>query len=215
LFLAPDEYEQGTRLTIMFVHVPAAWLGMFGWGIMSIAALGTLVWRHPLADVAGKAMAPIGAAFTFMCFVTGWLWGKAAWGEALRAEYAVLDARLASVLILLFLYLAVIAIYRAVEDPSRGARAAAILTLVGAIILPIIKFSVDFRQGQYTLHQKASVIRADGPSIDAPLLTTLLVSALAFTLLFVTLHVAAMRNENLRRRVRTLRLRLTEVAKAG
>ena len=125
---APDDYQQGATVKIMFLHVPSAWLGMFGWALMSVAALGTLVWRHPLADVAAKAAAPIGAAFTFLCLVTGSLWGRPMWGT-----YWVWDARLTSVLVLFLMYLGVIALWRTVEDPSRGARAAAILTLVGAI----------------------------------------------------------------------------------
>src|SRR6186997_75176 len=128
---APDDYQQGATVKIMFLHVPAAWFGMFGWALMSVAALGTLVWRHPLADVSGKAVAPIGAAFTFLCLLTGSLWGRPTWGT-----YWVWDARLTSVLILFLLYLGVIALWRAVEDPSRAARAAAILTLVGAVGLP-------------------------------------------------------------------------------
>jgi heme exporter protein C len=195
---APDDYQQGATVKIMFVHVPAAWLSLFGWALMSIAALGTLVWRHPLADVAAKAAAPIGAAFTFLCLVTGSLWGRPMWGT-----YWVWDARLTSVLILFLMYLGVIALWRTVEDPSRAARAAAILTLVGAINLPIIKFSVDWWN---TLHQPASVIRLGGSSIYPTILIPLLVMALAFTLLFVTLHVAAMGNEILRRRVRALML---------
>ena len=130
----------------MFLHVPAAWLGMMGWGLMSLAALGTLVWRHPLADVAGKAAAPIGAAFTLICLVTGSLWGRPTWGA-----YWVWDARLTSVLVLFLLYLGVLALYWTAEDPGRGARAAAVLTLVGAVNLPIIKFSVDWWN---SLHQR-------------------------------------------------------------
>jgi heme exporter protein C len=195
---APDDYQQGATVKIMFLHVPSAWLGMLAWGVMTVAALGTLVWRHPLADVAAKAAAPIGAAFTLLCLVTGSLWGRPEWGT-----YWVWDARLTSELVLLLLYLGVIALWRTVEDPSRAARAAAILTLVGAIDLPIIKFSVDWWN---TLHQSASVFRMGGPTIYPTILIPLLVMTLAFTLLFVTLHVAAMRNEILRRRVRTLRL---------
>src|ERR1700749_4733851 len=131
--VAPDDYQQGATVKIMFLHVPAAWLGMLGWEGMTVAALGTLVWRHPLADVAAKAGAPIGAAFTLMCLVTGSLWGRPMWGT-----YWVWDARLTSVLILFLLYLAVIALWRTVDGPSRAARAAAILTIVGAIDLPII-----------------------------------------------------------------------------
>ena len=195
---APDDYQQGATVKIMFIHVPNAWLAMAVWAVMSIASIGTLVWRHPLADVAAKAAAPIGAAFTFLCLVTGSLWGRPMWGT-----YWVWDARLTSVLILFLMYLGVIALWRTVEDPSRAARAAAILTLVGAINLPIIKFSVDWWN---TLHQPASVIKLGGPSIYPTILIPLLVMALAFTLLFITLHVAAMGNEILRRRVRSLML---------
>jgi heme exporter protein C len=201
---SPDDYQQGATVKIMFIHVPNAWLSMFVWGVMSVAALGTLVWRHPLADVAAKAAAPIGAAFTFLCLVTGSLWGRPMWGT-----YWVWDARLTSVLILFLMYLGVIALWRTVEDPARAGRAAAILTLVGAINLPIIKFSVDWWN---TLHQPASVIRIGGPTIYSTILVPLLVMAVAFTLLFATIHLAAMRNEILRRRVRTLMLMQAQAA---
>src|SRR5690242_14978500 len=187
VYLAPDDYQQGATVKIMFIHVPAAWLGIFAWILMSAAALGTLVWRHPLADVVAKATAPIGAAFTLMCLVTGSLWGRPMWGT-----YWVWDARLTSVLLLFLLYLGVIALWRTVEDPSRAARAAAILTLVGAIDLPIIKFSVDWWN---TLHQPASVFRMGRPTIDSSILIPLLVMTIAFTLAFATLVLAAMRNE--------------------
>jgi heme exporter protein C len=196
--VAPDDYQQGATVRIMFLHVPSAWLGMLGWGVMTVAALGTLVWRHPLADVAAKSTAPVGAAFTLLCLVTGSLWGRPEWGT-----YWVWDARLTSELVLLLLYLGVIALWRTVEDPSRAARAVAILTLVGAIDLPIIKFSVDWWN---TLHQGASVFRIGGSTIDPAILIPLFIMALASTLLFATLVLAAMRNEILRRRVRTLRL---------
>jgi len=196
--LAPDDYQQGATVKIMFLHVPSAWLGMLCWALMTVAALGTLVWRHPLADVTAKAAAPLGAAFTLLCLVTGSLWGRPEWGT-----YWVWDARLTSELVLLLLYLGVIALWRTVEDASRAARAVAILTLVGAVDLPIFKFSVDWWN---TLHQGASVFRLGGSTIDATILIPLLLMAAAFTLLFVTLLLAAMRNEILRRRVRTLRL---------
>jgi heme exporter protein C len=196
--LAPDDYQQGATVKIMFLHVPSAWLGMLCWALMTIAALGTLVLRHPLADVAAKAAAPLGAAFTLLCLVTGSLWGRPEWGT-----YWVWDARLTSELILFLLYLGVIALWRTVEDASRAARAVAILTIVGAIDLPIVKFSVDWWN---TLHQGASVFRLGGSTIHPAILVPLLLMAAAFTLLFVTLLLAAMRNEILRRRVRTLRL---------
>ena len=206
-FVAPDDYQQGATVKIMFLHVPSAWLAMFALGLMSVAALGTLVWRHPLADVAAKTAVPIGAAFTFLCLLTGSLWGRPMWGA-----YWVWDARLTSVFVLFLMYLGLLAIWRAVDDPPRAARAAAILTLVGAINIPIIKFSVDFWN---TLHQPASVVRLGGPAIHPSILTPLMVMALAFTLLFITLHLAAMRNEIMRRRVRTLRMLQVQTAQAG
>jgi heme exporter protein C len=198
LFVAPDDYQQGATVKIMFLHVPSAWLGMFCWGLMTVAALGTLVWRHPLADVAAKAAAPIGAAFTFLCLFTGSMWGRPMWGT-----YWQWDARLTSVLVMFIMYLGLIALWRSVEDPTRAGRAAAVLTLVGAVNLPIIKFSVDWWN---TLHQPASVFRLGGPAIDKSILVPLFAMAIAFTLLFFTLHVAAMRNEILRRRVRSMQM---------
>src|SRR6266850_5547912 len=128
---APDDYQQGATAKIMYIHVPSAWLSMFIWGTMSIAALGTLVWRHPLADVAAKAAAPIGAALTLQCLITGMLWGRPMWGT-----YWVWDGRLTSVLVLFLMYLGVLALWRTIEEPARAARAVAVLTLVGALNLP-------------------------------------------------------------------------------
>jgi heme exporter protein C len=204
VFLAPDDYQQGATVKIMFIHVPAAWLGLLAWVLMSIAALGTLVWRHPLADVAAKAAAPIGAAFTLMCLITGSLWGRPMWGT-----YWVWDARLTSVLVLFLMYLGVMALWRTIDDPNRAARAAAVLTLVGAINVPIIKFSVDWWN---TLHQPASVFRLGGPAIHSSILVPLITMVIAFTLLFLALHLAAMRNEIMRRRVRTLMMRQADAA---
>ena len=151
-FLVPPDYQQGETVRIMYIHVPAAWLGMFGYIVMSSASLGVLVWRHPLADAAQKTAAPLGAAFTFVCLVTGSLWGKPMWGT-----YWVWDARLTSYLVLFLLYLGIIAIRQTMDDSPRGARIASIMTLVGLIDIPIIKYSVDWWN---TLHQPASVFRA-------------------------------------------------------
>ncbi len=191
--LAPPDYQQGESAKIMYLHVPAAWMSSFVYGVMAVAALGTLVWRHPLADAAQKAAAPLGAGFTVICLVTGSLWGKPMWGT-----YWVWDARLTSVLVLFLVYLGLIALWRAIDDPGRAARAAAILTLVGGVNLPIIKFSVDWWN---TLHQPASVFRLGGPAIAASLLWPLIVLSLAFTGLFLTLHLMSVRNEILRRRI--------------
>jgi heme exporter protein C len=197
-FVAPPDYQQGETVRIMFIHVPSAWLAMFGYGLMAVSALGTLVWRHPLADVAAKSIAPVGAVFTFLALITGSLWGKPMWGT-----YWVWDARLTSVLVLFLMYLGLIALWRAVDDPGRASRVAAVLILVGAVNLPIIKFSVDWWN---TLHQPASVFRMDGPTIDSSMLWPLFVMAIALTLLFVALALMMMRNEILRRRIRTLQL---------
>ena len=202
LFVAPPDYQQGESVRIMFVHVPAAWLALLVYLLVAVASAVALVWRHPLAAIAAQAAAPLGAAFTLVCLVTGSLWGRPMWGT-----WWVWDARLTSVLVLFFLYLGYIALANAFDDPGRGGRAASMLALVGVVNLPIIKFSVDWWN---TLHQPASVFRMGGSTIDPSMLMPLFVMALAFTLLFVTLHLAAMRNEILRRRVRSLLLTQAE-----
>ncbi|WLS03657.1 heme ABC transporter permease [Shinella oryzae] len=196
-FASVDDYQQGQTVRIMYVHVPAAWLSMMCYTVMALSALGTLVWRHPLADVSAKAAAPLGAGFTLVALITGSLWGKPMWGT-----WWVWDARLTSVFVLFLMYLGLIALNRAMDDPTRAAKASAILILVGFVNIPIIKFSVEWWN---TLHQPASVIRMDGPTIDPAFLWPLLIMAVAFTMLFFTLHILAMRNEILRRRIAVLR----------
>jgi heme exporter protein C len=196
-FAAPPDYQQGTTVRIMYIHVPFAWLAMLCYSLMAVSALGTLVWRHPLADVALKSAAPIGAVFTALALVTGSIWGKPMWGT-----WWVWDARLTSVFVLFLMYLGIIALTRALDDVGRAAWAAAIITLVGFVNIPIIKFSVDWWN---TLHQPASVFRLDGPTIDPSLLRPLLVMAVGFTVLFFALHLTAMRTEILRRRVTAMR----------
>ncbi|HSM39522.1 MAG TPA: heme ABC transporter permease [Afifellaceae bacterium] len=199
LFVAPPDYQQGDSVRIMFVHVPAAWLAMFCYTLMALSSIGSLVWRHPLADVSAKAAAPIGAAFTFLALFTGSVWGKPMWGT-----WWVWDARLTSVLVLFIMYLGLIALWRAFDDPGRAGRVAAVLTLVGFVNIPIIKFSVDWWN---TLHQPASVMRLGGPTVHPSMLWPLLIMAVGFTLLFLTLHLAAMRTEIFRRRVRAAQMR--------
>ncbi len=204
-FKAPPDYQQGETVKIMFIHVPAAWLAMFGYLIVAASSFGLLVFRHPLADVSAKAAAPLGAAFTFLALVTGSLWGKPMWGT-----YWVWDARLTSVLILFFLYLALIALRSSIEEETLASKMTAIMGLVGVVLLPIIKFSVDWWN---TLHQPASVMKMGGPAIHSSILTPLLVMAIGFSLLFIAMHLKAMRNEILRRRLKALRI--AEVARAG
>jgi heme exporter protein C len=178
--------------------VPAAILAMGCYTLMALSALGTLVWRHPLADVSARAAAPLGAAFTFIGLVTGSIWGRPMWGA-----WWVLDARLTSFLILFIMYLGLLALWRAFDDPARASRLSAVLILVGFINIPIIKFSVEWWN---TLHQPASLLRIGGPSIYPSMLWPLLIMLAAFAALFVTLHFAAMRAEILRRRARNAEL---------
>lgn len=195
-FVSPSDYQQGETVKIMYIHVPAAWLGMMGYGLIALSSFGYLVFRHPLADVSAKSAAPIGATFTFLALVTGSLWGKPMWGT-----YWVWDARLTSMLMLLFLYFGLMALRSAFVDEALAAKLCAVLGLVGVSILPIIKFSVEWWN---TLHQPASVFKFGGPTIHKDLLIPLLYSAAGFTFLFLVLHLKGMRNEILRRRVQAM-----------
>ncbi|MGI9422588.1 MAG: heme ABC transporter permease [Hyphomicrobiaceae bacterium] len=215
-FVAPVDYQQGHTVKIMFVHVPSAWLAMMGFGLIALSSFGFLVFRHPLADVSAKTAAPIGAAFTLLALVTGSLWGKPMWGT-----YWVWDARLTSVLILFFLYLGLIALRSSISDEALAGKQAAVLAIVGVAILPFIKISVEGLSIPWlgielpswnTLHQPSSVLRSDGPKIHSSILVPLLINALGFTLMFFAMHVKAMRNEILRRRV--VALTLAEVSRA-
>lgn len=198
LFIAPPDYQQGEAFRIIYVHVPAAWMAMFVYGSMAVASIAAFIFKHPLGDVAAKAAAPVGAVFTALALITGMLWGKPMWGA-----WWVWDARLTSVLILFFIYIAYIALWDAIEEPTRAARMARILCLVGAVNIPIIHFSVEWWN---TLHQGSTVFRTDGPKMPASMLTPLLIMALGYTLLFAALLLVRMRTEILARRLRTLRL---------
>jgi heme exporter protein C len=198
LFVAPPDYQQGEAVRIMYVHVPAAWMASFVYAVMAISSAVALIWRHPLADIAARQSAPLGAGFTLVCLVSGSLWGKPMWGT-----FWVWDARLTSVLVLFFLYLGYIALVNAFDEPTRGNRAGAILALVGAVNLPIIKFSVDWWN---TLHQPASVFRLGGPTIAPSMLWPLLIMALGFTLFFVTLLLLRMRSALMAAKLRALRI---------
>jgi len=199
LVASPGDYQQGQSVRIMYVHVPAAWMALFVYMVLAAASATALIWKHPLADLIAKAASPVGACFTFIALITGSLWGKPMWGT-----FWVWDARLTSVLILLFLYLGHIALANAFDDVARGARAAAILALVGAVNVPIIKFSVDWWS---TLHQPASVVRMGGPTIDAAMLWPLLIMALAFKMYFLTVLIVRVRGEIAARKLRSIRLR--------
>ena len=197
-FLSPSDYQQGSMVRIMYIHVPAAWLSLMTFFIMTIYSIVGLAFRIPFGFIINTAIAPIGAVFTLICLITGSLWGKPMWGTWWGG-----DARLTSVLILLFLYLGYMALWQAIEDNQKAAKAAAVLALVGAVNVPIIKFSVDWWN---TLHQPASVMRLDGPSIHPSMLWPLLIMGLAFMVYFVTLLLARIRMELNLRRIRVLRL---------
>ena len=192
-FVAPEDYQQGQTVRIMFVHVPSAWLSMGGYATLAMLGASLLVWRHPLAALMARAAAPVGASFAAVCLLTGSLWGRPMWGT-----YWVWDARLTSMLLLFFLYLGHIALSRAYDSPERGDRAAAILALIGVINLPIIKFSVDWWN---TLHQPASITRLDAPAIHNSILVPLLWMAVSLLFLFVYLVLLRTETEIDRRRL--------------
>ncbi len=198
LFASPADYQQGDTVRIMYIHVPAAWMALFTYSFIALASAVALIWRHPLADVAARAASPLGAGFTFIALVTGSLWGKPMWGT-----WWVWDARLTSVLILFFLYIGHMALFDAFDDRSKGARAAAILALVGFVNVPIIKFSVDWWN---TLHQPASVTKLAAPSIDPSMLWPLLIMAVAFNAYFVTVLLVRMRGDIVGAKLRTRQL---------
>lgn len=185
LVVSPPDYQQSETVRIMYVHVPAAWLAMAAYAGLAGASLVYFIWRHNLADLAARAIAPVGAVFAFLCLVTGALWGRPMWGA-----WWVWDARLTSMLVLFLLYLGYLALRAAIEDEKLAARSGAILAMAGLLNLPIIKFSVDWWN---TLHQPASVFRFDGPTIHASKLWPLSVMALAFTVLMIALVLTAMR----------------------
>ncbi|MBW6400137.1 heme ABC transporter permease [Roseomonas sp. HJA6] len=198
LVFSPPDWQQGETVRIMYVHVPMAWLAMGGYTGLAILSVMSLIWRHPLADLTARELSPVGAAATALCLATGSLWGKPMWGT-----WWVWDARLTSVLVLFFLWLGHAALVRAFDDPERGARAGAILALVGFVNVPIVKFSVDWWN---TLHQPASVTRMGAPAMHVDILYPLLVCTLGYTLLFAAVVLARTRAAVMERRVRALQL---------
>ena len=199
LVASPADYQQGETVRIMYVHVPAAWLASMGYVALGLCGLFYLVWRHPLADVALRAIAPVGALFAFLTLVTGAFWGKPMWGA-----WWVWDARLTSMLILFFFYLGVIALTDGFDRRERGSKPAALLALVGLINVPIVKFSVDWWN---TLHQPASLLRSGGVAIDSAMLTPLLMMLAGFHCYFAVIVIWRMKAQLAERRISTLRLR--------
>ena len=202
---APADYQQGDAVRIMYVHVPAAQMALAGYLGLALCSLFSIVWRHPLADLAAMEIGPVGAAFTALCLATGSIWGKPMWGT-----WWAWDARMTSVLILFFLYLGHVAVVRAFDDPTRGARAGAILALIGVVNLPVIKFSVDWWN---TLHQPASIGLTGAPAMHVSMLWPLLAASLGYVCLFGAIVVARTRAAVLERRLRGLLLNRAEAAR--
>lgn len=192
-FRVPPDYQQGSTVILMFIHVPADVVAELAYGAIAVCSLLSLVWRHPLADTAARAAAPFGALFTALGLITGALWGKPMWGT-----YWVWDARLTSFLLLLFLYLGYMALWNAIEDETRAARICAVLAMVGLVNIPIIKFSVQWWS---TLHQGESIMSG---KIAPVYLVPLLIMMLGHVLLFFTLWMVRIRTAILERRARNL-----------
>ena len=203
LFDSPPDYQQGETVRIMYIHVPAAWMAIFTYTTMALASAATLIWKHPLAVLSAKAAAPIGAGFTIICLVTGSLWGKPMWGT-----WWVWDARLTSVLVLLFLYLGYMALVDAFDNPERGQKAASLLAIVGAVNVPIIKYSVDWWN---TLHQPASVVRLDGPAIHPDMLWPLLIMVFAFKMFLIVTLIIRVKTELAATRLRNVQMSLRDI----
>ena len=197
-FAAPPDYQQGTTVRIMFIHVPAAETAMFAYACLGAASFVSLVFRHAVADAAARAAAPLGAAFTLLALVTGSLWGRPMWGA-----WWVWDARLTSVLVLFLLFVGYMALRSALDDEAKAARAAAILALVGLINLPIVKFSVDWWN---SLHQGESIFRPGGPTIAPVFLIPLALMSFGYLFAFGALWLERTRGEVWRRRAQSLAL---------
>ena len=183
IYLSPDDYQQGSTVRIMYIHVPAAWLAMLTFFIMTIYSIIALAFKIPFGFIVNSAVAPIGATFTFICIFTGSLWGKPMWGT-----WWVWDARLTSVAILLLIYLTIIILKKSFSNINLGEKITAIFIIISSINLPIIKFSVDWWN---TLHQPASISKLSAPSIDISMLKPLLIMLFSFTC--VGLYIAILR----------------------
>jgi heme exporter protein C len=197
LFISPPDYQQGDSVRIMYVHVPSAWMSMMIYTIMAVASASFLIWRHPLADIAARASAPLGAGFTLITLVTGSIWGKPMWGTWWEWE-----ARLTSVLILFFMYIGYIALSDSYGAQERGKKICAIMALVGFINIPVIRFSVEWWN---TLHQPASIIRSGGMAIDDSMLIPLFSMGIAFMLIYFILLLVCIKTTLIQQKIRRIR----------
>tara|TARA_B100000575_G_scaffold264461_1_gene240304 strand:- start:1180 stop:1872 length:693 start_codon:yes stop_codon:yes gene_type:complete len=186
-FLSPDDYQQGSTVRIMYVHVPSAWLSLMTYLIMTVYSIIALAFRMPFGFIVNTAVAPIGAIFTLVCIISGSLWGKPMWGT-----WWVWDARLTSVAVLFIIYLIIIFINFSFENVRVREKIAAIFILVGSINLPIIKFSVDWWN---TLHQPATISKLSKPSIDPSMMTPLIIMTIAFIFIGITIAILRIKTE--------------------
>ena len=194
VYLSPLDYQQGLTVKIMYIHVPSAWLALLTYSIMTIYSIIGIAFKMPFSFIVNKAVAPIGAIFTFLCLISGSLWGKPMWGT-----WWVWDARLTSVAILLLIYLIIIFLDKTFENKEVREKTTAIFILIGSVNLPIIKFSVDWWN---TLHQPASVSKLSSPSIDISMLQPLLVMTIAFCLIGLIIAILRIKAEILIRKNR-------------
>ncbi len=202
LFASPPDYQQGETVRMMYVHVPAAWMALSGYVALALFCASGFIWKNPLSAIIASAIAPVGAAFTAITLITGSLWGKPIWGA-----WWVWDARLTSMLVLLFFYAGYMALRGSFDNPERGAKAASLFALVGLVNIPIVKFSVEW---WYTLHQPASVFRAEGPSIHGSMLLPLLLMCAGFACYFAVVTLYRTQSELLARRI--LRCKMARLA---
>lgn len=187
LVTSPIDYQQSNAVRIMYIHVPSAWMALIIYSIMAFSNLSGFIWKNPFSYILAKAIAPIGAVFTIITLITGSIWGKPIWGT-----WWVWDARLTSVLILFFLYLGYIILVYSFDDRNKGEKIAAIISIIGFINIPIIKFSVEFWN---SLHQPASIIRLKGIAIDDAMLKPLLLMFFAYISYFIFLALIGIKNE--------------------
>ena len=187
LVLSPEDYKQSDSVRIMYVHVPAAWISLGIFSVISILSFGILIFKNKNFSLITKSLAPSGFVFNIVALVTGSIWGKPTWGT-----WWVWDARITSMLVLFFLYIGHMTIFNFSENTTKSGQAAALLAILGFVNIPIIKFSVDWWN---TLHQPASVIKLSGPTIHSSMLIPLLVTALGFFFYFLVVLIIRMRSE--------------------
>ena len=187
IYFSPDDYQQGSTVKIMYIHVPSAWLSLLTYFLMTIYSIVGLTFRMPFGFIFNTAVAPIGAIFTLICLVSGSLWGKPMWGT-----WWVWDARLTSVAILFLIYMIIIFLNNSLENREVREKIVAIFVIIGSINLPIIKFSVDWWN---TLHQPASISKLSSPSIDPSMLQPLIMMTLAFSLIGILVAILRIKTE--------------------